>query len=148
MLCRKGVRMYSARMTFPMTSRRERRKVQRIRFKLPVVGTVPGGSISIVDLSITGAKAEHDFPLAAGRNIRLDFLLRDEKISLTCHVVRCRLERSGANRTSYASGLIFSNEAELAASPLRRLLAEIVGRDLAERRKQRRDLKDDSGIQA
>lgn len=130
-----------------MTSRRERRKVQRIRFKKPVVGNVPGGSISIVDLSITGAKAEHDFPLAAGRNIRLDFLLRDERISLTCHVVRCRLEKKSAGRTSYASGLHFSNQAELAESPLRRLLAEIVGRDLAERRKQRRDIKEDTPIQ-
>ena len=62
--------------------------------------------------------------------------------------MRCRLEKKSAGNTSYASGLHFSNQAELADSPLRRILAEIVGRDLAERRKQRRDIKEDTPIRS
>lgn len=126
-------------------NKRERRRVQRIRFKLPIAGSVQGGTLSIVDLSVTGAKAQHDFPLPSGRNMKVDFFLRGERISLTCSVVRCRLERSGS-KAAYSSGLKFSDDAELASSPLRRLITEIVGRDLEERRKQRRAVADDSGI--
>lgn len=132
--------------TNPMNSHQERRKVQRIRFKLPLAGTLPTGSISIVDLSISGAKVEHDFPIPAGRTVRLDFLLRGERISLSCSVIRCRLERNGSNRTAYSSGLRFASDAELNTSPLRRLLADIVGRDLEERRKQRRESSNEADI--
>jgi hypothetical protein len=128
----------------PMTSKRERRRVQRIRFRDPLGGSISNGALSIVDLSVTGARAVHNFPLKSGRSVRLDFLLRGERLSLTCNVVRCRLERSESAGTTYFSGLQFVNDAEL--GPLRRLLTEIVGRDLEERRRQRRTSSGEEGI--
>jgi hypothetical protein len=111
---------------------------------VPVAGNLSNGSISIVDISLTGAKLQHNFPLSSGRRVRLDFSLRGERISLSCDVVRCRAERTESKALSYYSGLRFSDPAELAHSPLRHILTDIVARDLEERRKVVRD--DDSPI--
>lgn len=104
----------------------ERRRLQRIRFTEPLLGLTPHGAVSIVDLSISGLRAEHPFPLGAGRTIRIDLEWNGEPVSVQCDVLRCRLERrSVKNGFTYASGLRFIGTSNGALSP-RDMMVQLV----------------------
>ncbi len=104
---------------------RERRVVQRIHFDRPLRANVPNGYVSIIDLSLTGARVQHDFALTSGKQIRLDFEWNSRRVLLSCRVVRCRLERaSGKQAVTYFSGLRFTDSQEIQSSPLRDLIAD------------------------
>jgi len=118
-----------------MTPSRERRRVQRIKFKQPVAGHISNGQLQILDLSVGGVRCEHFYPLTSGKQVRLDFQWMGEKISLKCDVVRCRLQRSEtAGRLIYFSGLRFLDPEEIKQSALRKVLADVLARELREKR--------------
>lgn len=118
-----------------MNPLKERRGLQRIKFKQPVSGNMAYGPLQILDLSLSGIRAEHDYPLPSGKKVRLDFQWQGERISLVCDVTRCRLlRREGTGRLIYYSGLRFANPDELKQSPLKKVLADVVSRELREKR--------------
>ena len=117
---------------------REKRRIQRISPDYPVIGQLPTGNVVIVDLSIVGARVEHQFPLAAGRRVRLDFSCEGETLTLLCDITRCKLQRTGTGGgVVYSSGLRFCDVPEATAGSLRRVIAAFVSRHLAQRRTRR-----------
>ena len=118
-----------------MIPSRERRRVQRIKFKQPVSGHIPNGPLEILDLSLGGVRCEHQFALTSGKQVRLDFQWMGEKISLLSHVVRCRLQKSErGGGLVYFSGFRFSDPEEIKQSALRKVLADVLSRELSEKR--------------
>jgi hypothetical protein len=111
----------------------ERRRFQRLRLGEPVKGRLSGMRVAILDVSTTGARVEHSFPLAAGRRLTLEFPWQEESISLQCDVVRCAAHRGGsiATANAYASGLKFCEPPGPARASLVRMITELVSRDMA-----------------
>ena len=60
---------------------RERRVVQRIHFDRPLRASVANGYVSIIDLSVSGARVQHDFALTSGKQIRLDFEWNSRRVT-------------------------------------------------------------------
>ena len=117
---------------------REKRNVQRIRPDYPVVGQLPAGNVIVADLSTMGARVEHQFPLAAGRRVRLDFSCEGESLSVLCDVVRCKLQKcTSTGGVVYSSGLCFCDLPPNTASALRRVIAAFVTRAIEQRRSER-----------
>ncbi len=58
----------------------------------------------IRDVSLTGVRAEQDFPLRVGTETRVSFVWRDAQIDLTAQVIRCQLETVSGRLTVYQSG--------------------------------------------
>jgi hypothetical protein len=116
---------------------RERRRLQRIRFKSPLSGSTSQGSLSILDMSLAGLRVEHPYPIAAGRPVRLELEWNGRTVALQCDVVRCRMVRSSfTGRVTYSSGLCFSSvNAESAFTP-RDMVLQLVTLALRERSAQ------------
>lgn len=120
-----------------MTTAAEKRRIQRVEPDYPVVGQLPAGNVIVSDLSIVGARVEHQFPLAAGRRLRLDFSCEGESLSLLCDVTRCKLQRSsGRFGVVYTSGLRFCDPPESTSKALRHVIAEFLTRRLDARKSQ------------
>jgi len=117
----------------------EKRRVQRVQPDYAVIGQLPTGNVIIVDLSTFGARVDHQFPLAAGRRVRLEFACEGEKISISCDVTRCKLQRSGTTNGAivYSSGLEFVDVDAETTKALRRVIGGFVTRHLAERKASR-----------
>lgn len=116
----------------------ERRRIQRVKLSTPMTGRLSGMRVSIIDLSTTGARVEHSFPLAAGRRLRLEFPWQDESISLQCDVVRCLVQRDDGlgTREAYSSGLKFCEPPGPSRTSLVRVITELVSRQLVTLRDQ------------
>lgn len=118
-----------------MSRSEEKRYVQRIRPDYPLVGQLPAGNVIIVDLCMVGARVDHQFPLAAGRRVRLDFACEGERISVFCDVTRCKLQKSNGNGSVvYSSGLRFSEIPDETVAALRRVIAGFVSREIASKK--------------
>ena len=116
----------------------EKRTVQRVRPDYPLIGQLPLGNVIVSDLSTIGARVDHQFPLAAGRRVRLEFACEGEKVSILCDVTRCKLQKSnGGGSVVYSSGLRFCEVPEGTAGALRRIIAGFVTRVIAEKRAKR-----------
>jgi len=114
-------------------SDQNRRKSERLRFDKPLGARFETVEVTIVDISFEGARIEHDFPLPAGKRVKLDFFWEENEISLRCLVIRCKLEKRG-NDAIYSSGVRFDGNDEETMAILRDYLKEIVERDFAARR--------------
>ncbi len=122
----------------PMSLSKEKRRIQRVSPDYPVVGQLPAGNVIVSDLSIVGARVDHQFPLAAGRRVRLEFSCEGEKLSIVCDITRCKLQRTNANGgVVYSSGLRFCELSEESSLSLRRVIAAFVSRHLAQRKAKR-----------
>ncbi len=127
----------------------ERRRIQRIRLDRPVRGRLSGMRVSILDLSTTGARVEHTFPLSSGRRLRLDFLWEEELISLQCDVTRCIAgQGNGSSVVGYSSGLQFCEPALTSRESLKNIISEIVMRELPELKKTLRASRDERGSES
>ncbi|HYM59440.1 MAG TPA: PilZ domain-containing protein [Thermoanaerobaculia bacterium] len=103
------------------------RRVQRIHLPEPIharLGTLP---VMLVDISVIGARVEHQVPLAAGGTARFSFAWEDQEVVTECRIVRSRLERFSVGADGlivYHSGLEFR---EIPDSS-RRLVNAMIGR--------------------
>jgi hypothetical protein len=121
-----------------MSGGNDKRIIQRIRPDYPLIGQLPTGNVIIADISMIGARVDHQFPLAAGRRVRLDFAAEGEKLSILCDVTRCKLQKSTVSGTVvYSSGLRFCDLPESMEQALRRVIAGFVTRAIAERKAAR-----------
>jgi hypothetical protein len=115
----------------------ERRRLERIRFSQPLSGSTSQGSLSILDMSLVGLRAEHSYPFATGRPVRLEIEWSGRTVALQCDVVRCRLVRSSVDgRVTYSSGLRFSRALGESALTPREMVLQLVTRALRQRHAQ------------
>lgn len=63
-----------------------------------------------MDLSTTGARVEHTFPLTLRKRARFEFLCNGDRLSLHAEVVRSRLARVAGAERVFISGLRFVEE--------------------------------------
>lgn len=98
------------------------RAIARIHLAKPLVGKVAGRNVVIRDVSLTGLRAEHDFPLKVGSELKVSFSWHDTAIELLATVIRCKFDTFSEGLTIYQSGLRL---AENASSGARRLRAQI-----------------------
>lgn len=123
-----------------MKSKSERRVIQRIRFDSPLTAKIATNRVTLVDVSATGARIEHDFPLSSGKAVELSFEFEGESMHIRCTVARCKLEK-GENGALYRSGLAFSTD-DAALGEIRALIASVVNRDFAARKAHLKPKKD------
>ena len=109
---------------------RDRRKVQRIRLEQPVRGHLSGMRVSVLDVSTSGARVEHSFPLSPDRLLRLHFIWDDQDVSLECNVTRCITEQARGSLRVYNSGLDFTAVSGSSRKALVQMITELVTRDL------------------
>ena len=110
-------------------NRGEKRRVQRIQLDQPIAARLGVHPVTIMDLSTTGLRVEHDFPLSAkGRTLRVSFTWGGVPVEVDCQVVRCRLQKSAfrPDTICYSSGLRFSTADAGSAVSVRRLVASLV----------------------
>lgn len=98
------------------------RAIARIHLARPLVGKLGGKHVVIRDVSLTGVRAEHDFAIKIGTDVRLSFTWHDTPIEITASVIRCKLETMANGLTVYQTGLRLS---EMSGPGARRLRAQI-----------------------
>ena len=119
-------------MQFPRT-----RRVQRVRLAPPMVARLGTVEVVLVDISILGARIEHQTPLTAGSRGRLVFSWDDEEITTECRIVRSRLERFSVGAdglTVYHSGLEFDELDTAAKAKMKDVIARFITRALEEQK--------------
>ena len=92
-----------------MLSKIDRRHARRISLKPAVSGTLSHFPVRVVDLSTSGARVHHDFPmmLQPGKKFHLEFSCDGENFSVPCTVARARLEMTDERELVYTSGVHF-----------------------------------------
>jgi hypothetical protein len=115
------------------------RRVQRIHLARPVTARLGSNQVVVVDISLLGARVEHDSPLgtAAGGEAQLSFFWDDEPIEVNCRIVRSRLERFSVGPdglTVYHSGLEFVEPPQTARESLKRIIGRFIARALHEQK--------------
>lgn len=119
-------------MPFPRS-----RRVQRIHLAQPVLARLGATQVVVVDVSLLGARIEHDSPLIAGAQSHLHFLWDDIEINTACRIVRSRLERFSVGAdgmTIYHSGLEFDPISDETKASLKKIIGFFIGRALEEQR--------------
>lgn len=115
-----------------MKSKSERRVIQRVHFDSPLTAKIATNRVTLIDVSATGARVEHEFPLSSGKPVSLQFEFEGATLHIQCTVARCKLEKSDRGAL-YRSGLAFDrNDPTLAE--IRGLIATVVKRDFAARK--------------
>lgn len=123
-----------------MKSKSERRVIQRIRFDSPLTAKIATSRVTLVDVSATGARIEHDFPLSSGKVVQLSFEFEGASMHIRCTVARCKLEK-GENGALYRTGLAFAKD-DPSIAEIRALIASVVNRDFAARKAHLKPKKD------
>lgn len=89
----------------------ERRRIQRILTSQPIIARIGAKRVTVMDLSLTGAKVAHDESIGrVTEGCVLEFDWDGQKIALRCEIRRTQLQRSAnpaASRTFFHSGLHF-----------------------------------------
>jgi hypothetical protein len=93
-----------------MSPKSDRRHARRIRLEPPIAGDLSRFPVSVVDLSTSGARLQHDapIPLQPGKRFTLEFRCDGESFRINCSVARSRLDlASSTHRKVYTSGVRF-----------------------------------------
>ncbi len=115
----------------------QRRRVNRVQLAQPLVARLGATQVILFDVSIFGARIEHDVPLTPGSRTKLIFRWGDENIAVDCQIVRSRLERfsTGADgMTVYHSGLKFGEIPAPTRVRLKNMLGLFISRALEEQK--------------
>lgn len=123
----------------------EKRKAARVNFPQPIDANLANMPVRLVDISTSGARVEHDFPLTNGKRLQLNFRCDGESISVLADVVRCRLEqsaRSFARKMGYTSGLRFVEPDQSVSAVLWGLIGMLSIDNLTPEREKATDLAD------
>lgn len=94
-----------------MRGKQEKRSARRIRLQPAAEGHLSHFPVRVVDLSSSGARVEHDMPLAfhPGKHYVLEFTCDGDNFRIDCTVARARLEMGASGRLVYASGVHFAD---------------------------------------
>jgi hypothetical protein len=113
------------------------RRVQRVHLAQPLLGKLGSAQVVIVDVSLLGARVEHQVPLVAGNMSSISFKWEDHEIASTCRIVRSRLERFSVGAdglTVYHSGLEFESMPEETRSRLKAMIGRFISKALEEQK--------------
>jgi hypothetical protein len=110
----------------------ERRSNQRVRLFTPVTASTEQGSVRLLDLSSTGARMEHLFPLRVGSEITLRLDYEQTHLEVEASVVRSRIQQK-ARRTTYTSAVHFATEDHTVLDAVSSLIRAIVQDDFPAR---------------
>jgi PilZ domain-containing protein len=93
-----------------MREKDDKRSGRRIRLEPAVAGNLSHFPVSIMDLSSSGARIQHDAPLTfqPGKHFVLEFSCEGERFRLNCTVARSRMEMNPSHRTIYTTGVHFA----------------------------------------
>ncbi|HET7434372.1 MAG TPA: hypothetical protein VFN10_06620 [Thermoanaerobaculia bacterium] len=103
----------------------------------PLAARLGATSVTLVDLSTLGARAEHHVPLLAGGHSRLAFTVDGEQLIIDCRIVRSRIERFSVGTDGvivYHSGVEFENVTPEMKGRLKYLLSQFITRALEEQK--------------
>lgn len=111
----------------------DRRRLSRVHFDTPVSAKVAASRVVLLDLSTEGARFEHSFPLARGRELLMQIEHAGTSVRLRCTVMRCKYERH-EDKVAYYSGVHFSEVVEGSFETLRAVITSVIERDFEARR--------------
>lgn len=111
-----------------------KRRIERVRLDCPIGAKLNNVAVSLVDVSVGGARIEHTTALQTGRQVHLEFTYLDRSISVGCSVLRCKLQKAGNGEIVYCSGLRYDDPKDASVVELRQMIADMVQRDLKARR--------------
>ena len=116
-----------------MLSKTDRRYARRISLKPPAAGCLSHFPVRVVDLSTSGARVHHDFPLMLqpGKKFHLEFSCEGESLMVPCTVARARLEMTDSRELVYTSGVHFVDVDTQTAEKLWAVIAGLAMDDLA-----------------
>lgn len=108
-----------------MPNQFDKRKAPRLRLRRPAPGTLSRMQVWILDVSESGAGIEHSHELQWGQITELEFMWKQDRIRVTCDVVRTakKADQSDPQRTR-SSGLRFCNPRDPSLQHLRRLVGQ------------------------
>lgn len=115
----------------------KRRRVERIRLSPPLTARIGSQTAVLIDISLMGARLEHQTPLAVGNKLKLWFRWREDELFLDTVVVRCKLDRFSIGQdglTVYHSGVAFQHASEASRLGLRGIIETQVIRALEEQK--------------
>jgi hypothetical protein len=110
----------------------ERREFQRLRIEPPIAATLGATAVTILEVGVLGARVRHERALPDEYS-ELRFTDGENSIALRCEVVRTFPAAEGA--TGNESGLRFLSAINDSGDKLRELLARLVRREFALRRR-------------
>lgn len=111
-----------------MTSAADRRRLMRVQLDTPITAKLAASRVVLIDISPEGARIEHPFPLFRGKHVSLSFEAGPNRVSVTCTVVRCKIEKH-EGRVSYYSGLQFDDVDDGSVESLRTMITSAIQRD-------------------
>ena len=115
-----------------LPSGEERREFQRLHLSPPLDGAFGSSPVSIVEVGVLGARIAHAEPITE-KQLDLRFQYNGEPIALRCEVVRTFGSRPGEN--SLQTGVRFVSAIDDCGDRLRDMLAQLVRREFAARRR-------------
>lgn len=115
----------------------DRREFQRLKLGKPILATMDGQSVLILDVGIAGAFLEHFGQVEPGKQFVLTFRWQGEEVSYVCQVARTSVIRDpagdGVSLVSH-TGVRFIEPINQSNVRLQDMMATFVGRVLAAQR--------------
>lgn len=115
-----------------MTSNSDRRRLMRVQLDTPISAKLAASRVVLIDISPEGARIEHGFPLFRGKHVSLSFEAGSSRVSVTCVVVRCKIEKHD-DKVAYYSGLRFESVDDGSVESLRTMITSAIQRDFEAR---------------
>ena len=115
-----------------MTSYADRRRLMRVQLDTPISAKLAASRVVLIDISPDGARIEHGFPLFRGKRVSLSFEAPSSRVSVSCTVVRCKIEKHN-DKVAYYSGLKFDSVDEGSDEALRKMITAAIQRDFEAR---------------
>ncbi len=127
----------------------DRREFQRLKLGKPILASMDGQSVLILDVGIAGAYLEHFGKVEAGKQFVLTFRWQGADVSHVCQVARTSVIRDpagdGSSLVSH-TGVRFIEPIDKANVRLQDMMATFVGRVLAAQRANAKgDITDSTG---
>jgi hypothetical protein len=110
----------------------ERREFQRLKLNPPLDGALASSPVSIVEIGVLGARVQHPDSFT-DKQVDLLFTHDGAEIALRCEVVRTYAPRAG--ETGMQTGVRFVAAMDGSGDKLRDMLAQMVRREFAVRRR-------------
>lgn len=104
-----------------MRDRHYKRTVERIRLLPPLDGAAGDKRLELTEISMGGVRLQHYEPLQVGTKISLRFQWEDEEATIPAVIVRCSVERFGANSV-YLSGARFEYPDSTSKTMVKRMI--------------------------
>lgn len=106
----------------------EKRRIQRVKFDVPVAASLGDVQVSLCDVSSVGARIEHLSGFLPGGTFTFKLVWRNRRFEARAKVTRCRLGRSQSSTLlRYQCGLRFVDMNREARALLHELIEDEIG---------------------